>query len=130
VSIPLLLHLPEPVGYIALTLDALRNAQLAAQEILGSDTSTSIDTTSSAAPTALFTAEAAADALSVDPQWLLRQAREARIPHIRLGKYIRFDPVAIAEQCACPPRPPATATSATPSALGHRTKTGGNRVDS
>jgi hypothetical protein len=121
----LLLHLPEPVGWIALTPDALRNAQVAAQEILGSDTNTSIDTTSSAAPTALLTAEAAAVVLSVDAQWLLRQAREARIPHFRVGRYVRFDPSAIAEQCACLPRSVATATSAT--AFGRRTSGGGNR---
>jgi hypothetical protein len=125
VSIHVLLHLPEPVGWIALTPDALRNAQLAAQEILGSDTNTSVDTTSAA--TALLTAEAAAEMLSVDAQWLLRQAREARIPHFRVGRYVRFDPAAIAGYCTRPPRPPATATSATASALGHRTKTGGNR---
>jgi excisionase family DNA binding protein len=130
VSIPLLLHLPEPVGWVALTPDGLREAQIAAQEILGSDTNTSIDTTSSAAPTALLTAEAAAEALSVDPHWLLRQAREGRIPHVRLGRYVRFDPAAIAAYCARAPRPPATATSATPSAIGRRTRGGGNRVDS
>jgi excisionase family DNA binding protein len=123
VSIPLLLYLPAPVRWIALTPDALRDAQVAAQEILGSDTNTSIDTTS--APSALLTAEAAAVVLSVDPAWLLRQAREGRIPHVRLGRYVRFDPAAIAAYCACLPRPSATATSAT--AFGRRTRGGGNR---
>jgi hypothetical protein len=75
-----------------------------------------------AAPAGLLSAEAAAIALSVDPQWLLRQAREARIPHFRIGRYVRFDPAAIAEHCARPLNPPATAMSATPPALGRRTK--------
>jgi hypothetical protein len=68
--------------------------------------------------TGLLTAEAAATVLSVDPQWLLRQAREARIPHVRIGKLVRFDPAAIAEQCA---GPAATATPAT--SFGQCTKT-------
>jgi hypothetical protein len=41
---------------------------------------------------------------------------------------VRFDPAAIAEHCARPPLPPATATSATSAtAFGRRTKTGGAR---
>ena len=83
-----------------------------------------------AAGTGLLSAEAAAVVLSVDPQWLLRQAREGRIPHARIGRYVRFDPAAIAAYCARPPRPPATATSATsatPLALGRRTTGGGSQ---
>jgi excisionase family DNA binding protein len=30
--------------------------------------------------------------LSVPPTWLLAQAREGRIPHHRLGHYVRFNP--------------------------------------
>jgi len=76
----------------------------------------------------LLTAEAAAAVLSVDAQCLLRQAREGRIPHVRIGRYVRFDPAAIAEYCARAPRPPATATSATAAApSGRRTTGGGNR---
>ena len=120
---PILLHLPDPVGWIALTPDTLHDAQVAAQKLLGSDINTSIDTTTSPAPIALLTAEAAAVALSVGPQWLLRQARERRILHFRLGKYIRFDPAAIAAYCTRDPRPPATT-------LGRRTTGGGNRGDS
>jgi hypothetical protein len=123
-SLLLLLHLPAPVRWIALTSEGLRIAQAAARVALGIDANTSAVADTSPP---LLTAEAADAMLSVDPQWLLRQAREARIPHVRLGKYIRFDPAAIAEHCARLPHPPATATSAPASGLGHRTKTGGNR---
>jgi hypothetical protein len=128
----LLLHLADPVGWIALTPDAVRDAQAAARDTLGVGAATQ-NNPQPVGPTSLLTAADAARLLSVDAQWLLRQAREARIPHFRIGRYVRFDPAAITEQCARLPRPPhptATATSATPSALGRRTRRGGNRVDS
>jgi hypothetical protein len=122
----LLFYLPQPIGWLGLTLDALHEAQKAAGEVLGSDTNTSQPATSSNEPVALVTAEAAGAALSVDPQWL--QAREGRIPHVRLGRYVRFDPAAIAAYCARAPRPPATATGAAP--FGRRRRRGGNGLDS
>jgi len=127
---PLLLHLPDPVGWIALTPDALRDAQAAAREVLGVGAAATQDSPQPLGSTSLLTAEDAARQLSVDAQCLLRQAREGRIPHARIGRYVRFDPAAIAAHCARPPRPPATATSATsatPLALGRRTRTGGDR---
>lgn len=39
----------------------------------------------------LLDADAAARALGVKPSWLLQRAREGRIHHVKLGKYIRFD---------------------------------------
>jgi excisionase family DNA binding protein len=44
-------------------------------------------------------AEDAARLLAVEPSWLLRQAREGRIGHVRIGKYIRFDPQDIVGRC-------------------------------
>jgi excisionase family DNA binding protein len=41
---------------------------------------------------ALIDAEAASGMLGVPYTWLLAQAREGRIPHHRLGHYVRFDP--------------------------------------
>ena len=32
-----------------------------------------------------------ASLLSVKASWLLQRARESRIPHVRVGKYVRFD---------------------------------------
>lgn len=29
------------------------------------------------------------------PKWVLAEARANRIPHVRLGHYVRFDPVAL-----------------------------------
>ena len=45
--------------------------------------------------TRLLDAKAAGDLLGVPPTWLLAQARLNRVPHVRLGKYVRFDPADI-----------------------------------
>lgn len=42
-------------------------------------------------PAPLLTAEQAAELLSVPPSWVLAEARADRIPHVRLGRYVRFD---------------------------------------
>ena len=39
----------------------------------------------------LIDAEAAGRLLGVPPTWVLEQARHDRIPHIRLGRYVRFE---------------------------------------
>jgi excisionase family DNA binding protein len=41
---------------------------------------------------ALIDAKAASTMLDVPHTWLLAQARAGRIPHHRLGHYVRFDP--------------------------------------
>jgi excisionase family DNA binding protein len=41
--------------------------------------------------TPLLDANQAAELLNVKPGWVLEEARHDRIPHIRLGKYVRFD---------------------------------------
>ena len=43
----------------------------------------------------LIDAKKAALLLGVPHTWLLEQARHDRIPHVRLGRYVRFDPDAI-----------------------------------
>jgi hypothetical protein len=40
----------------------------------------------------LINAQAAGELLHVPASWVLRQARADRIPHVRLGRYVRFDP--------------------------------------
>ncbi|HEX3854968.1 MAG TPA: helix-turn-helix domain-containing protein, partial [Polyangiaceae bacterium] len=40
----------------------------------------------------LIDAKAAGKLLGVPYTWLLTQARERKIPHHRLGHYVRFDP--------------------------------------
>jgi excisionase family DNA binding protein len=42
--------------------------------------------------TPLIDAKAAGELLGVPHTWLLAQARERRIPHHRLGHYVRFNP--------------------------------------
>jgi excisionase family DNA binding protein len=45
----------------------------------------------------LLDAAGAAELLSVPKTWLLAEARADRIPHIRLGRYVRFDPHELTE---------------------------------
>jgi excisionase family DNA binding protein len=45
----------------------------------------------------LLTAEQVAQLLAVDTSWVLRTAREGAIPHIRLGRYVRFSEASIRE---------------------------------
>lgn len=40
----------------------------------------------------LIDAKAAGELLDVPHTWLLQEARHDRVPHIRLGRYVRFDP--------------------------------------
>jgi excisionase family DNA binding protein len=49
-------------------------------------------TTPSPASFELIDAKAAEKLLGVPHTWLLAQARERKIPHHRLGRYVRFDP--------------------------------------
>lgn len=42
-------------------------------------------------PNPLLDSEAAGRLLNVPATWLLQRAREGRIPHVRIGKYVRFD---------------------------------------
>jgi excisionase family DNA binding protein len=41
--------------------------------------------------TGLLNAEQAAELLNVPASWVLAEARADRIPHVRLGRYVRFD---------------------------------------
>ena len=79
---------------------ALREGDQLTHEALGAaTTNTSKDILPHADAARLLTAVEAAVALSVDASWLLRQAREGRIDHVRLGKFVRFRPSTIIEQC-------------------------------
>jgi excisionase family DNA binding protein len=39
----------------------------------------------------LLDADGASELLNVPKTWILAEARADRIPHIRLGRYVRFD---------------------------------------
>jgi excisionase family DNA binding protein len=43
----------------------------------------------------LIDADAAAAQLSVPASWVLAEARADRIPHVRLGRYVRFEAAAL-----------------------------------
>ncbi len=42
-------------------------------------------------PQPLINSEQAAKLLDVPASWVLQEARHDRIPHVRLGRYVRFD---------------------------------------
>lgn len=100
----LLFHLPPPIGWMALTAAELLVAQSRAVDLLPFAGARHVvrDAPALRGPR-LLTAAEAAGVLSVDAPWLLRQAREGRIAHVRLGKYVRFDPDAIIGQCTKQP---------------------------
>jgi excisionase family DNA binding protein len=43
-------------------------------------------------PVSLIDAASAGELLGVPSSWVLAEARRDRIPHVRLGRYVRFDP--------------------------------------
>ena len=47
--------------------------------------------------TPLLDAEQAAELLNVSKWWVRQEARANRIPHVRLGRYVRFDAHALEE---------------------------------
>lgn len=56
----------------------------------------------------LVNANQAAELLGVPPSWLLAQARERKVPHHKLGHYVRFDLdelIAWLEDTRIPPAP-------------------------
>jgi excisionase family DNA binding protein len=60
------------------------------------------------APVPLLDAKAAAALLNVPPSWVLAEARADRIPHVRLGRYVRFDAAELLEWCRARQRGPAS----------------------
>ena len=47
----------------------------------------------------LLNAEQAGALLNIGPKWVLAEARAGRIPHIRLGRAVRFDEDALRAWC-------------------------------
>ena len=90
-----LIVLPTPVGVIALTLEELE----ASKERVSS--AGIVGTPKSYEPTVsqlkLLSADAIARQFDMEATWFLTRARENRLPHVRLGKYVRFDPNEIRE---------------------------------
>jgi excisionase family DNA binding protein len=97
-------HLPNPIGWIALDPRELQKARERAHQQLHlfTEAGESNGRNSDLAP--LLTVEDAARVLAVDTSWLLREARKGSLPHVRLGKYIRFDPREVIGRCTRAPK--------------------------
>ena len=89
-NVAMLVVLDSPYGPVALTCDELRIALERARAVVPE--TTSHDEASRAQRAELLDAHATARLLAVRPSWLLKRARERRIPHVRVGKFVRFDP--------------------------------------
>jgi excisionase family DNA binding protein len=60
-----------------------------------------------------LTADGAAELLNVPASWVLREARHDRIPHFKVGRYVRFDPDELAAWCRSRQRGPVQRTKET-----------------
>lgn len=58
------------------------------------------------AVTSLLDAKGAAELLNVPASWMLAEARAGRVPHIKLGRYVRFDPDELLKWCKAQQRGP------------------------
>lgn len=101
----IVVHVAPPIGWIAMEPSELSAAQNRARELMPAafPPTAASDRTGSRVERSLLTADEAARVLSLDASWLLKGARENTIPHVRLGKYVRFDPDAIIGQCTKQP---------------------------
>lgn len=54
----------------------------------------------------LLDAQGAAKLLNVPASWVLSEARANRIPHVRLGRYVRFEGAELLEWCRARQRGP------------------------
>ena len=78
-------------------------------------TSTATTHRAETSPSDLLTAEEVATLLRVSPGWVYEQSRRHRIPHLRLGRYVRFrrgaleDWLAEGEAVSTVPTPPRAA---------------------
>ena len=102
--------IPTPSGWIAITHETLRNGLYEASEIIKDIRQPTEIDKAGFSPTSLMRpiggtthtdnanlidAREAGRLFGVKPSWLLQRAREQRMPHYRIGKYIRFDPAEV-----------------------------------
>lgn len=92
----LILVVVPGVGPLALAPEALRTALAKGREVLGEPAA------GSAPPPAdvpqLVDAAALEGRTGIPASWWMAQAREHRVPHVRIGRRVRFDPT---EALAC-----------------------------
>ena len=84
---PLVLVPLGPGEYIALEPDQLAQARERARGLLGAGDRAAAPPTQSSE---LLTAEEMEERTKVKAAWYLEAARRGLIPHVRLGKYVRF----------------------------------------
>lgn len=89
--------LPLPDGrWIGLTPEQLAQALSAAADVMPSHQNRDAPLPPSGVE--LLTAEEMEKRTSVPASWWLKQARERRIPHVMLGRYVRFEAAALTRQ--------------------------------
>ena len=87
-----LLIIDTPIGAIALPLETALQARCNADDLLRE---TRLLETHRPASTRFLDASDISELFDLDATWFLTRAREGRLPHVRLGKFVRFDPVEI-----------------------------------
>ena len=84
-----LVVLSTDFGPIAISADEFDVARRRADAMFAGKSNT---VTANSANTPLLDAEAIAKLFHLSATWFLARARENQIPHVRIGKYVRFDP--------------------------------------
>lgn len=102
--------IPLGNGLLVLPQEAFEAALRAGEALFGkADGNNASNGVLPSVATTLLSAEDAGRLLAVDPSHLLRLARERRIDHVRIGKFVRFTPSTIIEQGKRLARPAASA---------------------
>ena len=84
-----LLIIDTPIGTIALSLKTALQARRDADDLLGERVRLEPPRRASIR---LLDASGLSELFGIDPAWFLTRARVNRIPHVRIGKYVRFNP--------------------------------------
>jgi hypothetical protein len=86
--------------WMALTPEEVASAMARASELMPAVTAA--PTTAQAPAVEVLTAEQMSERFSIAASWFMEQARFDQIPFLKCGKYIRFEPAAVARALAHP----------------------------
>jgi hypothetical protein len=95
------LLVPFNGSLLALTVEQFAEAQQAAVNLNVGNTDGELGQTVTQ-HAELLTAEQLESRTSVPASWWEQAARENRVPHTRIGRYVRFEFAAVAEHFRCP----------------------------
>lgn len=85
-------------GFLALSQCDFEKAIFQGRELrLQPEGDNNFSTSNIQAPSQLVTASEMSNLTSIPESWFLEQARQGKVPHVRLGKYVRFNPSAVIE---------------------------------